>query len=111
MGFSRQPTAPRSSTTTSERKVFTLYCRPLRKYLSFLFALAALLSSCRRTAPAPPLFVSVAPEASGITFANTLLEERRHDGRCQRRRAARYLRFGRELPGHEGPQRPVHQQR
>src|SRR5436309_3505635 len=75
MGFSRQPTAPRSSTTTSERKVFTLYWRPLRKYLSFLFALAALLSSCRRTPPAPPLFVSVAPEASGITFANTVPED------------------------------------
>src|SRR6266436_2606042 len=75
MGFSRQPTAPRSSTIASERKVFTLYCRPLRKYLSFLFALAALLSSCRRTPSAPALFVSVAPEASGITFANTLPED------------------------------------
>src|SRR5436309_4050038 len=75
MGFSRQPAASRSSTTTSERKVFTLYWRPLRKYLSFLFALAALLSSCRRTPPAPPLFVSVAPEASGITFANTVPED------------------------------------
>src|SRR5881409_1235035 len=75
MDFSRQPTAPRSSTTTSERKVFTLYWRPLPKYLSFLFALAALLSSCRRTPPVPPLFVSVAPEASGVTFANTLPED------------------------------------
>src|SRR6266436_1870626 len=75
MGFSRQPTAPRSSTIASERKVFTLYWRPLRKYLSFLFALAALLSSCRRTPSAPQLFVAVAPEASGITFANTLPED------------------------------------
>src|SRR6266705_6548861 len=75
MGFSRQPTAPRSSTTTSERKVFTLYWRPLRKCLAFLFALAALLSSCRGTPSAPPLFVSVAPEASGINFANTLPED------------------------------------
>src|SRR5881409_2743083 len=75
MDFSRQPTAPRSSTTTSERKVFTLYWRPLPKYLSFLFALAALLSSCRRTPPVPPLFVSVAPQASDITFANTLPQD------------------------------------
>src|SRR6266478_1476041 len=75
MGFSRQPTAPRSSTIASERKVFTLYWRPLRKYLSFLFALAALLSSCRRTPSAPQLFVAVAPESSGVTFANTLPED------------------------------------
>src|SRR5437016_4386750 len=75
MGFSRQPTTPRSSTTTSERKVFTLYWRPLRKYPSFLFALAALLSSCRRPPSAPQLFVTVAPEASGITFANNLPED------------------------------------
>ena len=47
----------------------------MRKYLSFLFALAALLSSCRRTPSAPQLFVAVAPEASGITFANNLPED------------------------------------
>ena len=57
---------------TSELKVFTLYWRPLRKHLSFLLALPAFLMSCRRTPPVPPLFVAVAPEASGITFANTL---------------------------------------
>jgi len=60
---------------TSELKVFTLYWRPLRKRLSFLFALAALFMSCRRTPPVPPLFVAVAPEASGITFANTLPQD------------------------------------
>jgi len=57
---------------TSELKVFTLYWRPLRKHLSFLLALPAFLMSCRRTPPVPPLFVAVAPEANGITFANTL---------------------------------------
>src|SRR6266566_2082840 len=72
MGFSRHATALRSTTMTSELKIFTLYWRPLRKHLSFLLALPALLMSCRRTPPVPPLFVAVAPEASGITFANTL---------------------------------------
>jgi len=72
MGFSRHATALSSNTMTSELKVFTLYWRPLRKHLSFLLALPALLLSCRRTPPAPPLFVAVAPEASGVTFANTL---------------------------------------
>lgn len=48
----------------------------MRKFLSFLFALtAALFTSCRRTPPAPQLFVAVAPEASGITFANSLPED------------------------------------
>src|ERR1700730_9344430 len=76
MGFSRQATAPRSSTATSEPKVFTLYWRLLRKYLSILLALTAwLLPGCRRTPPAPQLFVPVAPEASGITFANKLPED------------------------------------
>src|SRR3989441_5965871 len=76
MGFSLHPTTLTISTATSERKVFTLYCRPLRKTSWFLLALpAALLSSCRRTPPAPQLFVAVAPEASGITFANTLPED------------------------------------
>src|SRR6059036_1133240 len=72
MGFSRHATALRSTTMTSELKVFTLYWRPLRKHLSFLLALPAFLMSCRRTPPVPPLFVAVAPEANGITFANTL---------------------------------------
>src|SRR6267378_6194597 len=76
MGFSRHAPTLSSSTATSERKVFTLYWRPLRKYLSFLLVLpAALLSSCRPTPPAPQLFVAVAPEASGITFANNLPED------------------------------------
>src|SRR5882762_2800727 len=75
MGFSLHPMTLTTSTATSERKVFTLYCRPLRRYLSFLSALAALLVSCRRTPSAPQLFVAVAPEASGITFANNLPED------------------------------------
>src|SRR5882762_4372805 len=78
MVFSRHATALRSSTAASEQKVFTLYWRPrpVRKYLVFLLVLPpALLSSCRRTPPAPQLFVAVAPEASGITFANTLPED------------------------------------
>src|SRR4029077_7472892 len=75
MGFSRHATAPRSSTTTSERKVFTLYWRPLRKSLAFPLALVALLVSCRRTPPEPQLCVPIAPEASGITFANALPED------------------------------------
>src|SRR3989442_2192613 len=76
MGFSLHPTTLTISTATSERKVFTLYWRPLRKNSWFLLALpAALLSSCRRTPPAPQLFVAVAPEASGITFANNLPED------------------------------------
>src|SRR6267154_355238 len=75
MGFSRHATALKSNTMTSELKVFTLYWRPLRKRLSFLFALAAIFMSCRKTPPVPPLFVAVAPEASGITFANTLPQD------------------------------------
>src|SRR5207249_969019 len=53
-------------------KVFTLYWRPLRR----LFALTVALAACRATpAPAPPLFTAVAPESSGVTFANTLPED------------------------------------
>src|SRR5213594_1860200 len=74
-GFSRHPIPATSRTAASEANVFTLYWHPLRKSSALLFALAALLSSCRRTPPAPPLFVSVAPEASGITFANTVPED------------------------------------
>ncbi len=74
MGFSRQPTAPTSSAAASETKVFTLYWRPLRRYLPFLLA-TALIPSCRATPPAPPIFELLAPETTGITFANTLLED------------------------------------
>src|SRR3989442_2976374 len=73
MGFSLHPTTLTISTATSERQVVTLFWRVLRKHPWFLVALpAALLSSCRGTPPAPQLFVAVAPEASGIRFANTL---------------------------------------
>src|SRR6267154_1897510 len=72
MGFSLHAAALRSTTMASELIFFTLYWRPLRKRLSFLVALPTLLMSCRRTPAVPPLFVAVAPEASGITFANTL---------------------------------------
>jgi len=43
--------------------------------LSFLLVTALALSSCRRSPPVPQLFVSVDPEASGVTFANALPEE------------------------------------
>src|SRR3989441_2865108 len=62
-----------SSTAASETKVFTLYWRPLRQHLPFL--VATLMLSCRATPPAPPLFEIVAPETSGIRFANTLPED------------------------------------
>src|SRR5882762_3194796 len=64
--------APQSSRTTSKPKVFTLYWRPrpMRKYLVCLLVL-----SCGRTSSAPQLFVLVAPEASGISFANTVPED------------------------------------
>src|SRR3989454_4773194 len=52
-------------------KVFTLYCRPLRRLLAFTLALAG----CRPSLAEPPLFASVAPESSGVTFANTLPED------------------------------------
>ncbi|HEY3221367.1 MAG TPA: VCBS repeat-containing protein [Gemmatimonadales bacterium] len=48
----------------------------MRKHLSILLALpAALVTSCRRTPPEPQLFVAVAPEASGITFANNVPDD------------------------------------
>src|SRR6266566_5009355 len=75
MGFSRQPTAPRSSTTPSERKVFTLYWRPLRKQLPFLLATALATLCCRRVPTVPPLFEAVGGATTGITFANTLPED------------------------------------
>ena len=44
----------------------------MRKFLALIVALAG----CRAaSAPAPPLFTSVAPESSGVTFANTLPED------------------------------------
>src|SRR2546422_5977521 len=75
MGFSRQPTAPRSSITTSERKVFTLYWRPLRKQLPFLLATALATLCCRRVPTVPPLFEAVGGATTGITLANTLPED------------------------------------
>src|SRR5256714_9936574 len=76
MGLSRHATALMSNRTASERKVFTLYWRPLRRYLLILLAPAAVVvSTCRRTPSALQLFVAVAPEASGFTFANTLPED------------------------------------
>ena len=48
----------------------------MRRNLSCLVPIAAaLLSSCRPSPRAPQLFVAVAAEASGITFANTLPED------------------------------------
>ncbi|HEV8382588.1 MAG TPA: VCBS repeat-containing protein, partial [Gemmatimonadales bacterium] len=48
----------------------------MKKRRLFLFATALTLSSCERgAAPVPRLFESVAPEASGVTFANTLPED------------------------------------
>src|SRR2546425_2169490 len=75
MGFSRHATAPRSSITTSERKVFTLYWRPLRKQLPFLLATALATLCCRRVPTVPPLFEAVGGATTGITFANTLPED------------------------------------
>src|SRR5213594_600152 len=75
MGFSRQAPAPRSSITTSERKVFTLYWRPFRKELPFLIATALATLCCRRVPTVPPLFEAVGGATTGITFANTLPED------------------------------------
>ena len=72
MGFSRHAAAASSAAVPSETKVFTLYSRPLRKHLAFLLATTLTLPSCRRSPPTPPLFETVAPAASGITFANVL---------------------------------------
>ena len=64
-----------SSIEASETNIFTLYWRPLRKSSAFLFATALTLLSCRQAATPPPLFEAVAPQASGITFANTLPQD------------------------------------
>src|SRR5213075_2917253 len=76
-GFSRHPMPATSSIAASETNIFTLYWRPLRKSSAFLFATALTLLSCRQAAtpPPPPLFEAVAPQASGITFANTLPDD------------------------------------
>ena len=71
-GFSRHALPARTNSATSERKVFTLYSRPLRKSPAFLLATALALLSCEPSSTEPPLFVAVSPETSGITFANTL---------------------------------------
>src|SRR5262245_11560558 len=71
-GFSRHAVPARTNSVTSERKVFTLYWRPLREITTFLLATALALLSCEPSGTEPPLFVAVAPETSGITFANTL---------------------------------------
>src|SRR5467141_4518854 len=75
MGFSRHATALRSSTAASERKVFTLYWRPLRKQLPFLLATALATLCCRRAPTVPPLFEAVGGATTGITFANNLPED------------------------------------
>src|SRR5258706_11308671 len=75
MACSRHPTPNMTSSPAPSRTgVFTLYWRPLRKYLPFLLATTLTLPGCRRSAP-PPLFEAVTPEASGITFANTLSQD------------------------------------
>src|SRR3954463_1237902 len=56
----------RSASTT---KLLRLYCVRLRSTLLLLLLLAA---SCRDRGSTPPLFERISPEASGVTFANTL---------------------------------------
>src|SRR6266581_4123649 len=70
------PPAVRRSPAQSKTRVFTLYWRPLQKNLLFLLATTVVISGCRRSPPPPPpLFEAVTPEASGITFANTLAQD------------------------------------
>src|SRR2546426_5394955 len=71
IGFSRQPIVTQSNAATSEMKVFTLYWRPLRRLLAFTLTLAG----CHPSPAEPPLFAFVAPESSGVTFANMLPPE------------------------------------
>src|SRR5262245_32870379 len=71
-GFSRHAVPARTKSASSERKVFTLYWRRLREITAFLLAIALALLSCEPSSTEPPLFVAVAPETSGVTFANTL---------------------------------------
>ncbi|MFN2571766.1 MAG: hypothetical protein ABR537_09175, partial [Gemmatimonadales bacterium] len=44
----------------------------MQKLPLFLFATALGITSCDRSRSGPPLFESVSPRASGVTFANTL---------------------------------------
>src|SRR5258706_6500627 len=75
MACSRHPTPNMTSSPAPSRTgVFTLYWRPLRKYLPFLLATTLTLPGCRRSAP-PPLFEAALPEATGIRFANTLSQD------------------------------------
>src|SRR6266699_3650409 len=70
------PPAVRRSPAQSKTRVFTLYWRPLQKNLLFLLATTVVIPGCRRSPPPPPpLFEAVTPEASGITFANTLSQD------------------------------------
>src|SRR5438552_3698662 len=72
MDFSRQPIVTHSNAAgPSGMHVFPLYWRPLRRLLAFTLGLAA----CRPSPAEPPLFVAVAPELSGVTFANNLPED------------------------------------
>src|SRR5882762_5223519 len=74
MACSRHPTPNMTSSPAPSRTgVFTLYWRPLRKYLPFLLATTLTLPGCRRSPP--PLFEATLPEATGITFANTLSQD------------------------------------
>src|SRR5258708_34442802 len=74
MACPRHPTPNMTSSPAPSRtRVFTLYWRPLRKYLPFLLATTLTLPGCRRSPPA--LFEAVAAETSGITFANTLSQD------------------------------------
>src|SRR5258706_10996125 len=69
------PPAVRRSPAPSKTIVFTLYWRPLQKNLLFLLATTLVIPGCRRSPPPLPLFEAVTPEASGITFANTLSQD------------------------------------
>src|SRR5258706_4531737 len=69
------PPAVRRSPPPSKTIVFTLYWRPLQKNLLFLLATTLVIPGCRRPPPPLPLFEAVTPEASGITFANTLSQD------------------------------------
>src|SRR5689334_1736879 len=74
MACSRHAPTTRSP-APSKTRVFTLYWRPLSRSLLFLLATTLVMSACRRSPPTPALFEAVAPETSGITFANTLRQD------------------------------------
>src|SRR5258705_6208055 len=69
------PPAVRRTPAPSKTIVFTLYWRPLQKNLLFLLATTLVIPGCRRSPPPLPLFEAVTPEASCITFANTLSQD------------------------------------